>query len=529
MIKGRSPTMRNVSRTHRVALDWLLDRINLDPKNPNQIYWPKTNSQTYWPRVISHVTNGIIFCVRLTLAISVLQSVLKWCRKEYRTNEVKKEWQQSRDQWWIWSREAMKGLHQRYLLLHQKAWWKPYTKVKVLWVRKLRSTIERCLLRRSAPTRCIRTLIKLLRMECWIKHTNVIPTNIDHSTSNTMHSVSTAMLNVFEDNEAVIKMIIKGRSPTMRHVSRTHRVALDWLFDRINLDPKFQIRYIDTKHHLADMLSKGSFTRDEWVHLLRFLNIMNFLYVFLHPFSFKQEAEHHIEESSVQEGQEKSLWWQNQSGVNHTARRITDWVGILISQALRNRCETESKTHRRVLKCRTEKSTMLKRAQRVLCQRELRKARLKKVRQWRNRDRWVWCQGTSSAQRKTSPQDSSASNIPANQEFDQSSVSWSARKLVRNNSQDPTAHSQEWQYSTSRPMYRFLDYVCRQQWKPLFILDQITMNIWKYTGTQTSKSSRICWISRSDWHWNMKPRFWMYHRLIGQFPHGRDLRSCTIK
>ena len=43
---------------------------------------------------------------------------------------------------------------------------------------------------------------------------------------------------VFEDNEAVIKMIIKGRSPTMRHVSMTHRVALDWLLDRITLDSK---------------------------------------------------------------------------------------------------------------------------------------------------------------------------------------------------------------------------------------------------------------------------------------------------
>ena len=47
-----------------------------------------------------------------------------------------------------------------------------------------------------------------------------------------------ALLYVFEDHEAVIKMIIKGRSPTLRHVSRTHRVALDWLFDRINLDSK---------------------------------------------------------------------------------------------------------------------------------------------------------------------------------------------------------------------------------------------------------------------------------------------------
>ena len=68
-----------------------------------------------------------------------------------------------------------------------------------------------------------------------------------------------ALLYVFEDNDAVIKMIMKGRSPTMRHVSRTHRVALDWLFDRINLDPKIQIKYIDTKNQLADILTKGQF------------------------------------------------------------------------------------------------------------------------------------------------------------------------------------------------------------------------------------------------------------------------------
>ena len=54
--------------------------------------------------------------------------------------------------------------------------------------------------------------------------------------------------------------------PTMRHVSKTRRVALDWLFDRINLDPKIQIKYIDTKNQLADILTKGNFTRDEWNH-----------------------------------------------------------------------------------------------------------------------------------------------------------------------------------------------------------------------------------------------------------------------
>ena len=61
--------------------------------------------------------------------------------------------------------------------------------------------------------------------------------HIDNVPSKIKLSQSIAMLYVFEDNEAVIKMIIKGRSPTMRHVSTIHRVALDWLFDRTNLDP----------------------------------------------------------------------------------------------------------------------------------------------------------------------------------------------------------------------------------------------------------------------------------------------------
>ena len=76
--------------------------------------------------------------------------------------------------------------------------------------------------------------------------------NVDSISSNMNSSRREALLYIFEDNEAVTKMIIKGRSPTMRHVSRTHRVALDWLFDRIN------------------------FTRDEWNHLLCLFNISHF-------------------------------------------------------------------------------------------------------------------------------------------------------------------------------------------------------------------------------------------------------------
>ena len=80
--------------------------------------------------------------------------------------------------------------------------------------------------------------------------------NVDFIFSNVNSSHQEALLYVFEHNEAVINVIFKGRSPTMRHVSRTHRVALDRLFDRIILDPKIQIKYIDTKNQLADILTR---------------------------------------------------------------------------------------------------------------------------------------------------------------------------------------------------------------------------------------------------------------------------------
>ena len=57
--------------------------------------------------------------------------------------------------------------------------------------------------------------------------------DVDYVPTNTHSSQNVSQLYILEDHEAVFKMVIKGRSPTMRRVSRTHRVALDWLFDRI--------------------------------------------------------------------------------------------------------------------------------------------------------------------------------------------------------------------------------------------------------------------------------------------------------
>ena len=59
----------------------------------------------------------------------------------------------------------------------------------------------------------------------------------------------------------------------MRHVQRTHRVNLDWLFERIAQDPGIRIKYVGTKQQIADILTKGSFTAVQWKALLRLAQI----------------------------------------------------------------------------------------------------------------------------------------------------------------------------------------------------------------------------------------------------------------
>ena len=58
-------------------------------------------------------------------------------------------------------------------------------------------------------------------------------------------------------------------------IFRIHEVALDWLVDRIILDRQIHVEYVDTRSQLADILTKGIFTRDGWTHLLQLFNIMN--------------------------------------------------------------------------------------------------------------------------------------------------------------------------------------------------------------------------------------------------------------
>ena len=55
------------------------------------------------------------------------------------------------------------------------------------------------------------------------------PFNVDFVPPSFPYSKGNSRLYVFEDNEPVSKMFMKGRAPQFRHIPRTHRINYDWV------------------------------------------------------------------------------------------------------------------------------------------------------------------------------------------------------------------------------------------------------------------------------------------------------------
>ncbi len=77
---------------------------------------------------------------------------------------------------------------------------------------------------------------------------------------------------VAEDNEAVIKILAKGRSGKLRHVPRTHRVNIDWLYDAFR-HPEVVARYVRTMYQTADIGTKAITKAEDWIRLQRLMMI----------------------------------------------------------------------------------------------------------------------------------------------------------------------------------------------------------------------------------------------------------------
>ena len=141
IIKGRSPTMRHVSRLRLIGYSI---ESTWTPKSKSSTSIPKTQLADILTKGNnSHVMNWIICCICSISVISVPFVVLKRCRKEHKKMQVKKESQQNQSRWWIWSHDPAWGIRTCLPRLHRKAWETTDLKVKYLWARGMSSNQER--------------------------------------------------------------------------------------------------------------------------------------------------------------------------------------------------------------------------------------------------------------------------------------------------------------------------------------------------------------------------------------------------
>ena len=77
---------------------------------------------------------------------------------------------------------------------------------------------------------------------------------------------------VAEDNEAVIKILSKGRCPKLRHVARTRRINLDWCYEAFRW-PEVKCSYVSTQYQIADIGTKAITKGDVWDRLIGLMGI----------------------------------------------------------------------------------------------------------------------------------------------------------------------------------------------------------------------------------------------------------------
>ena len=314
----------------------------------------------------------------------------------------------------------------------------------------------------------------------------------------------------------------------MRHVSRTHRVALSWLFDRVIGPQKIQIKYVDTKNQLADMLTKGNFTRDEWNHLLRLFNIMNFsMFSCSHFLSIKKPNTISKRAQERRTGEELV---------------VANWKPV----SLRSR--SLSANHSPMLDSRTSYSPGKQGLGRnSVFMRTERSARDRVQNLTTNSH--VWHRGDNSFR--------STSSERSEREMNQGSSTRRQVRGVQNQLAEVKLdhHNHDLQVSDTRYIEKFftnvrqklnrpegdqmLDqranvltwrlFLCQQRWKLWYFLDTTTMRIWLLTGTPISKSSRRCSTSRRSWVWIRSTRFWMFPRLSCNLLLGWDLLCYMTK
>ena len=83
---------------------------------------------------------------------------------------------------------------------------------------------------------------------------------------------SAITLTVCGDNTAMLCVMKTGRNPTMRHLSRTHRVSVAWLHEQYHRE-RFNFKYVPSDCMAADIFTKSIIASHRWKHARRLINV----------------------------------------------------------------------------------------------------------------------------------------------------------------------------------------------------------------------------------------------------------------
>jgi len=75
-----------------------------------------------------------------------------------------------------------------------------------------------------------------------------------------------------DDNESMIKICKSGRNPTMRHLLRSHGVAVAWLKEQFD-SGNYDLRYVPFAHQAADIYTKGFDNAEKWNSVRRLIGL----------------------------------------------------------------------------------------------------------------------------------------------------------------------------------------------------------------------------------------------------------------
>ena len=72
----------------------------------------------------------------------------------------------------------------------------------------------------------------------------------------------------------MIKIVKKCRSVALRHLPRTHRIDVTWLFEVCGA-PEVQMRHVGTDSQIADLMTKAFTSVEKWNGLLAIAQILS--------------------------------------------------------------------------------------------------------------------------------------------------------------------------------------------------------------------------------------------------------------